>query len=62
MQMTATQRGIFALTLGIAIFSIQDVILKLLSGDYPLQSSGGSTVGFPPSPPPAGGGCWRGAC
>lgn len=39
MQMTATSRGILALTLGIAIFSIQDVILKLLSGDYPLHQA-----------------------
>jgi drug/metabolite transporter (DMT)-like permease len=39
MQMTATRRGILALTLGIAIFSIQDVILKLLSGDYPLHQA-----------------------
>ncbi len=39
MQMTATRRGILALVLGIAIFSIQDVILKLLSGDYPLHQA-----------------------
>lgn len=39
MQMTATSRGIVALILGIAIFSIQDVILKLLSGDYPLHQA-----------------------
>ncbi|WP_295079412.1 DMT family transporter [Tabrizicola sp.] len=39
MQMTATHRGILALTLGIAIFSVQDVILKLLSGDYPLHQA-----------------------
>ncbi len=37
--MTATSRGIVALILGIAIFSIQDVILKLLSGDYPLHQA-----------------------
>ena len=37
--MTATRRGILALVLGIAIFSIQDVILKLLSGDYPLHQA-----------------------
>lgn len=37
--MTATRRGILALTLGIAIFSVQDVILKLLSGDYPLHQA-----------------------
>ena len=39
MQMTATARGILALTLGIAIFSVQDVILKQLSGDYPLHQA-----------------------
>ncbi|MES2543075.1 MAG: DMT family transporter [Pseudomonadota bacterium] len=39
MKMTATRRGILALTLGIAIFSVQDVILKLLSGDYPLHQA-----------------------
>ncbi|MFN5996334.1 MAG: DMT family transporter [Paracoccaceae bacterium] len=39
MQMTATTRGILALVLGIAIFSIQDVILKRLSGDYPLHQA-----------------------
>lgn len=39
MQMSATRRGILALTLGIAIFSVQDVILKLLSGDYPLHQA-----------------------
>lgn len=39
MQMTATNRGILALVLGIAIFSVQDVILKLLSGDYPLHQA-----------------------
>ncbi len=37
--MTATSRGIIALILGIAIFSVQDVILKLLSGDYPLHQA-----------------------
>lgn len=37
--MTATSRGILALVLGIAIFSIQDVILKLLSGEYPLHQA-----------------------
>lgn len=37
--MTTTSRGILALILGIAIFSIQDVILKLLSGDYPLHQA-----------------------
>jgi drug/metabolite transporter (DMT)-like permease len=39
MQLTATNRGILALTLGIAIFSVQDVILKQLSGDYPLHQA-----------------------
>jgi drug/metabolite transporter (DMT)-like permease len=39
MQMTATRRGILALILGIAVFSLQDVILKLLSGDYPLYQA-----------------------
>ena len=39
MSMTATNRGILALTLGIAIFSVQDVILKQLSGDYPLHQA-----------------------
>ncbi|WP_374394171.1 DMT family transporter [Tabrizicola sp.] len=39
MQTTVTQRGILALVLGIAIFSVQDVILKLLSGDYPLHQA-----------------------
>jgi drug/metabolite transporter (DMT)-like permease len=39
MQMSATSRGILALILGIAVFSLQDVILKLLSGDYPLYQA-----------------------
>jgi drug/metabolite transporter (DMT)-like permease len=39
MEMSATRRGILALTLGIAVFSVQDVILKLLSGDYPLYQA-----------------------
>ena len=39
MQMTATTRGILALVLGIAVFSLQDVILKLLSDDYPLYQA-----------------------
>ncbi|MES2334999.1 MAG: DMT family transporter [Pseudomonadota bacterium] len=39
MQMTATQRGILALVVGIAVFSLQDVILKRLSGDYPLYQA-----------------------
>jgi drug/metabolite transporter (DMT)-like permease len=36
---SAITRGILALTLGIAIFSVQDVILKLLSGTYPLYQA-----------------------
>jgi len=39
MSNAATRRGILALTLGIAIFSVQDVILKQLSGDYPLYQA-----------------------
>jgi drug/metabolite transporter (DMT)-like permease len=39
MQVTATNRGILALVLGIAIFSVQDVILKLMSGTYPLHQA-----------------------
>lgn len=39
MQLSATRRGILALTLGIAVFSVQDVILKLLSGSYPLYQA-----------------------
>lgn len=31
--------GILCLVLGIAIFSVQDLILKLLSGDYPLHQA-----------------------
>jgi drug/metabolite transporter (DMT)-like permease len=39
MQLSPTTRGILALTLGIAVFSVQDVILKLLSGTYPLYQA-----------------------
>lgn len=39
MHLTATQRGILALVVGIAVFSLQDVILKRLSGDYPLYQA-----------------------
>ncbi len=39
MQLSATQRGILALVVGIAVFSLQDVILKRLSGDYPLYQA-----------------------
>lgn len=36
---SASSRGILALLLGIAVFSVQDVILKLLSGTYPLYQA-----------------------
>lgn len=39
MQLSATHRGILALVIGIAVFSLQDVILKRLSGDYPLYQA-----------------------
>jgi drug/metabolite transporter (DMT)-like permease len=39
MRLSATRRGILALILGIAVFSVQDVILKLLSGTYPLYQA-----------------------
>ena len=39
MSITPTRRGILALILGIAVFSVQDVILKLLSGSYPLYQA-----------------------
>jgi drug/metabolite transporter (DMT)-like permease len=39
MHRSATRRGILALVLGIAVFSLQDVILKLLSGTYPLYQA-----------------------
>lgn len=39
MTLSATQRGILALVVGIAVFSLQDVILKRLSGDYPLYQA-----------------------
>jgi len=32
-------RGMICLTAGIAVFSIQDLIIKLLSGDYPLHQA-----------------------
>lgn len=35
----AITQGILSLTAGIAIFSVQDLILKLLSGDYPLHQA-----------------------
>ncbi len=36
---SATATGILCLVGGIAVFSLQDVILKLLSGDYPLYQA-----------------------
>jgi drug/metabolite transporter (DMT)-like permease len=32
-------KGILCLTAGIAVFSVQDVIIKLLSGDYPVHQA-----------------------
>ncbi len=37
--LSSTAKGILALVAGIAIFSVQDLILKLLSGDYPLHQA-----------------------
>lgn len=37
--LSPTATGILCLTAGIAIFSVQDLILKLLSGDYPLHQA-----------------------
>lgn len=39
MMQNATLTGILALVAGIAVFSVQDLILKLLSGDYPLHQA-----------------------
>ena len=39
MRMSATTQGILALIAGIAIFSVQDLILKQLSGNYPLHQA-----------------------
>ena len=39
MRASDTTRGILALLAGTAIFSVQDVILKKLSGDYPLHQA-----------------------
>ncbi len=39
MTQTSALRGILALIAGIAIFSVQDLILKLISGDYPLHQA-----------------------
>ena len=39
MRMPATTQGILALVAGIGVFSVQDLILKQLSGDYPLHQA-----------------------
>ena len=39
MRLTITTQGILALVTGIAVFSVQDLILKQLSGDYPLHQA-----------------------
>lgn len=39
MQTTSNTRAILCLVAGIAIFSVQDLILKLMSGDYPLHEA-----------------------
>lgn len=39
MRLSSTNQGILALLLGIAVFSVQDLILKQLSGDYPLHQA-----------------------
>lgn len=39
MTISRTALGILSLTFGIAIFSVQDLILKLISGDYPLHQA-----------------------
>lgn len=39
MTLTRPALGILSLTFGIAVFSVQDLILKLLSGDYPLHQA-----------------------
>lgn len=39
MSRTSNTTGILCLTAGIAVFSVQDLILKLLSGDYPLHQA-----------------------
>lgn len=39
MTQSSALKGILALIAGIAIFSVQDLILKLLSGDYPLHQA-----------------------
>lgn len=39
MHLSSPARGILALLFGISIFSVQDLILKLISGDYPLHQA-----------------------
>ena len=39
MTQTPAVKGILALVAGIAVFSVQDLILKLISGDYPLHQA-----------------------
>lgn len=39
MTQNSALKGILALVAGIAIFSVQDLILKLISGDYPLHQA-----------------------
>ena len=39
MRLSSTSTGILCLVSGIAIFSVQDLILKLISGDYPLHQA-----------------------
>jgi len=39
MSQNAALKGILALIAGIAVFSVQDLILKLLSGEYPLHQA-----------------------
>ncbi len=39
MRLSSTSAGILCLVSGIAIFSVQDLILKLISGDYPLHQA-----------------------
>ena len=38
-QLSPTTTGILCILFGIGIFSVQDLILKLLSGDYPLHQA-----------------------
>ncbi len=39
MKLSGTSTGILCLVAGIAVFSVQDLILKLISGDYPLHQA-----------------------